>query len=393
MTDMQANPSVRELEGAYGRDLSHEQLAYAEATRQMLMHEWTTADVRRHAVPQGTGHSTDLWQRIVEAGWMALAFDEDLGGDGGSLVDLGVIVREAGRALVPTTFTATLEAGLLLADLGSEEQIDRWLRPLIQGQKLATVATAEERAAYDDSAFETVLSRAPDGWRLSGHKLFVENAAISDLLIVACRIQQGDGPGGLALCLLTPDDVGVEFRRHATFGHDLQHEVVLRDVPLSEDRLLVCSPQAAAASFDHVGEMMAALTSLEMLGGAQAIIDQSVEYLNVRYAFGKPIGSFQAVQHLMANAAMAVGGAELAAWQAVWRLSMGLPATRETAIAKVSAGRAFRDTTITAHQVWGGSGYTEESDLHLFSRRAIAADLRHGSAAHHYRRLTRHLKD
>jgi alkylation response protein AidB-like acyl-CoA dehydrogenase len=392
MTDMQA-AAAADLDGAYGRDLSDDQLDFAQATRRMLTREWPSSAVREAALPAGTGHSPQLWQHIVEAGWLSLAFDEAHGGDSGSFVDLGVIVREAGRVLVPTTFTATLQAGLLLAELGSDDQVDRWLRPLIEGGTLATVATAEERALYEPSSFETMLRRTADGWRLSGRKLFVENAAISDLLVVACRVRQGDGPGGLALCLVSPDDPGVEFRRHATFAHDLQHEVVLTDVPLDHTRLLGFGSASAAARFDHVGEIMAALTSLEMIGGAQAIIETSVEYLNTRHAFGKPIGSFQAVQHLMANAAMAVGGAELAAWQAVWRLATGRPATRETAIAKVSAGRAFRDTTVTALQVWGGSGYTEENDLHLFARRAVTADLRHGSAAFHYRRLADHLKD
>jgi len=392
MTEMQA-AAADDLDGAYGRDLSDDQSDFAEATRRMLTREWPSSAVREVALPQGTGHSTELWQRIVEAGWLSLVFAEEHGGEGGSFVDLGVIMREAGRALVPSTFTSTLQAGLLLAELGSDEQVDRWLRPLIEGKTLATVATAEERASYDASAFETTLRRAADGWRLTGCKLFVENAAISDLLVVACRVRQGDGPGGLALCLVNPDDPGVEFRRHATFAHDLQYEVLLTDVPLGHARLLGFGSPSVGARFDHVGEIMAALTSLEMIGGAQAIIDASVEYLNARHAFGKPIGSFQAVQHLMANAAMAVGGAELAAWQAVWRLSTGRPATRETAIAKVSAGRTFRDTTVTALQVWGGSGYTEENDLHLFARRAVTADLRHGSAAFHYRRLADQLKD
>ena len=373
-------------------DLSDEQIALAEASRQLLTREWTTADVRAAARPDGPGHSANLWKRIADAGWLSVAFPESMGGDGGSLMDLGVIVQEAGRALVPTTFTSTLYAGFLLAELGTKDDIERWLRPMIGGEALATVAYAEPSAVHDPSVYQTVVRRAADGWRLTGRKSFVENASLSNLIIVTCRAEPGQGEGSLRLCLVRGDHLAVDYHHQATFGHDLQDEVILTDVQLDRADLLGWENQGTPDRWRHVTDVITALTSLEMVGGARAVIDHTVEYLKERHAFGKPIGSFQAVQHLMANAAMAVKGAELASWQAVWRLSAGRPAARETAIAKASAGRAYRETTVVAHQVWGGMGYTEESDLHLWSRRAVAADLRYGSAAFQIRRLANQLQ-
>lgn len=371
-------------------DLSAEQMELAEASRQLLTREWTTADVRAAARPLGSGHAPKLWQRLADAGWLSLGFPESAGGDGGSLIDLAVMVREAGRALVPTTLSSTLHAGLLLHQLGTEVQLERSLRPLMRGELLATVAYAESAAEHKPAAYETLARPASGGWRLNGRKIFVENASVSDVVIVACQVAQQQADPGFGLFVVPREHPGVRLRPLATFGHDLQDELTLADVVLDPGARLGSGADGgpdALARWYHVAEVMAALTSLEMIGGAQAVIDQTSGYLAARHAFGKPIGSFQAVQHHMANAAMAVKGAELAGWQALWRLAEGLPATRETAIAKSSAGRAYREATVIAHQLWGGMGYAEESDLHLWSRRAVAADLRHGSSAWHIQRL------
>jgi alkylation response protein AidB-like acyl-CoA dehydrogenase len=161
----------------------------------------------------------------------------------------------------------------------------------------------------------------------------------------------------------------------------------LDEVIIGDDAFLGSDSAEALRGWRRITQIVTALASLEMTGGAQSIVERTAEYVKVREAFGKPIGSFQAVQHHLANAAMAVRGADLAAWQALWRLSEGLPAVREVAIAKASAGRAYKEASVIAHQLHGGMGYIEETDLHLWSRRAIAADLRHGSANHHMQRL------
>jgi alkylation response protein AidB-like acyl-CoA dehydrogenase len=367
--------------------LSPEQLSLAEASRQMLARQWTTAGVRAAALPDGPGHSPELWKQLADAGWLRLPFPESAGGDGGSLIELGVVVREVGRALVPTTFASTLHAALLLWELGSVEQQERWLRPILNGELLATVAYAEAAAVHDPAAYQATVRRLAVGWSLSGRKLFVENGSLSKLILVACRVAPDQVPKGLGICAVTPDDEGVSFSRHATFGHDLQDEITFAEVASGAGSLLGGEGADVLRGWRHVTEVVTVLASLEMVGGAQAVIDRTAQYVTGRHAFGKPIGSFQAVQHHLANAAMAVKGADLAAWQAAWRLAEGLSAAREVSIAKASAGRAYKEATVIAHQLHGGMGYIEETDLHLWSRRAIAADLRHGSAAYHMQRL------
>lgn len=367
--------------------LSPDQLSLAEASRTLLARQWTTEGIRAAALPDGPGHSVDLWKHLIDSGWLGIAFPEEVGGDGGSLVDLGVIVREAGRALVPTTFFSTIHAALLIFELGTPEQQARWLRRIFGGQLLATVAYAEEVAVHDPTGYQTSVRRLESGWSLTGRKLFVENGSLSGLILVVCRVARDQVPKNLGICAVTPGERRLSFQRHTTFGHDLQDAVVFDGVAVGDDAFLGSDSEATLRGWQHVNEIVAALASLEMTGGAQAIVERTADYVRKREAFGKPIGSFQAVQHHLANAAMAVKGADLAAWQAIWRLSEGLPASREVAIAKASAGHAYKDASVIAHQLHGGMGYIEETDLHLWSRRAIAADLRHGSAAYHTRRL------
>jgi len=367
--------------------LSPDQLSLADATRKMLARHWGSEGIRAAALPDGQGHSAELWKQLTASGWLGLAFPTEVGGDGGSLIDLGVIVREAGRALVPTTFSSTMHAALLIAELGTPQQQDRWLRPILSGELLATVAYAESAAVHDPASYQTAARRIESGWSLSGRKLFVENASLSGLVLVASRVARDQVPKGLGICAVPPQEEGVSFQRHVTFGHDLQDEMSLDEVIIGDDAFLGSDSAEALRGWRRITKVVTALASLEMAGGAQSIVERTAEYVKVREAFGKPIGSFQAVQHHLANAAMAVRGADLAAWQALWRLSEGLPAGREVAIAKASAGRAYKQASVIAHQLHGGMGYIEETDLHLWSRRAIAADLRHGSANHHMQRL------
>jgi alkylation response protein AidB-like acyl-CoA dehydrogenase len=182
--------------------------------------------------------------------------------------------------------------------------------------------------------------------------------------------------------------------RLATFAHDAQHEVSFAAVRLPVDSVLADGSRDAWPVVEDVRRVATALQCVEMVGGARAVLDRTVQYIADRVQFGRPIGSFQAVQHHVADLSTRIDAAGLAAWRAVWRCSLGSDAPADAgsfeaavAIAKVAAGDAYVETTLMAQQLHGGIGFTDDHDLHLWSDRARAAAVAFGTREDHLRAL------
>ena len=223
-----------------------------------------------------------------------------------------------------------------------------------------------------------------DGVVVAGTKLFVPNAGVADALVVVAR-----DPDGVVLVVVPTDSAGVVRTPLATFAGDAQHMVAFDRVRVPADRVLAGGwPAVAQASRDAT-----ALQCVEMAGGARAVLDMTVQYVTDRHQFGRPLGSFQAVQHQVADLSMRIDAAWLATWQAVWRCAGGAEAEgaagaeRKVAIAKAAASDAYVDATLTAHQLHGGIGFAVDHDLHLWSDRARWAAATHGTREEHLRSL------
>jgi alkylation response protein AidB-like acyl-CoA dehydrogenase len=242
---------------------------------------------------------------------------------------------------------------------------------------LATTAVVEDQAVVVD-----------------GTKLFVSNAGVADDLVVVARDPATTGVGAVRLVVVPTTAPGVRRSRIATFAHDAQHEVSFAAVRLPADSVLADGSTDAWPVMEEVRRVATALHCVEMVGGARAVLDRTVQYVTDRVQFGHPIGSFQAVQHHVADLSTRIDAAGLAAWQAVWRCSLGSDAPADAgsleaavAIAKVAAGDAYVETTLMAHQLHGGIGFTDDHDLHLWSDRARAAALAFGTREDHLRAL------
>jgi alkylation response protein AidB-like acyl-CoA dehydrogenase len=169
---------------------------------------------------------------------------------------------------------------------------------------------------------------------------------------------------------------GVTRQAHQLLGTRDVCRLQLADVEIGEaDSTMRATDQEANDDLQWVRNTVAALESIEAVGGAEAVLDRTVDYIKDRVQFGRPIGSFQAAQHHVANVSIAIEGARLAALQAVWLLQSGRPVGNEIAIARAVAAEAFKRTTLRAHQLHGGLGMTLESDLHLWSERAKLLEL------------------
>jgi len=229
---------------------------------------------------------------------------------------------------------------------------------------------------------------------VDGTKLFVPNAGVADDLVVVAHDPAATGAGAVRLVVVPTGTPGVRRSRISTFAHDAQHEVSFAAVRLPADSVLADGSTDAWPVMEEVRRVATALHCVEMVGGARAVLDRTVQYVTDRVQFGRPIGSFQAVQHHVADLSTRIDAAGLAAWQAVWRCSLGSDAPADAgspeaavAIAKVAAGDAYVETTLMAHQLHGGIGFTDDHDLHLWSDRARAAALALGTREDHLRAL------
>lgn len=369
-------------------EFSRDQRELQRGVREFLEGTCTIDLVRSLQEPGSTGHSPELWSKLAEGGWLGMAIAEEYGGGGASLFDLGIIYEESGRVLLPTPFFSTMHAATLIDRLGTPDQKQTYLSKTAEGEMVGTVAFAELDVVHDPRFLQTQGKREGGGWIVSGQKAFVPNGSVADPMIVIARTAVG-GTDGLTAFLIPRETRGVTITYHKTFAKDNQCLVDLDGVELSDSAVLG-GPDAvdnAWPAIQRANDVATALQCMEMAGGAQKVLEITVEYVKDRVQFGVPIGSFQAVQHHAANMATQVDGAKLSAMQALWLLSEGYPATREISIAKSAANEAYVYVTVLAHQVHGGMGYVRETDLHLWSQRAKTTELTFGNSDFHLDRL------
>ena len=340
------------------------------------------------------GFTDELWRQMVGLGWTGVAFPEQYGGTGGNFADLGVLLEEIGRSLAPSPFFSTVVlGGMTVLDGGSDAQKDELISRICAGTIIMTMAVAEAGAAYEPWDIQAIASQQGGGYEITGTKLFVPDAAAADVILVATRTSAGsDTADGISLFLVPAGTDGLTITPMQSVGDERVFEVSLDKVNVSADSAIGAVGEAWSI-IDRAIMRATAAQCIEMLGGSEAVLDMTVEYAKGRTQFGRAIGTFQAVQHHCARMATDVEGSKNIAYQAVWRLSEGLPAQKEVAMAKAWIGPAYRRVCGTAHQCHGAIGFTKEHDLQLYTRRAKVHELTYGDANHHKEIVLQHLDD
>ncbi|MQG13053.1 MAG: acyl-CoA dehydrogenase family protein, partial [SAR202 cluster bacterium] len=340
------------------------------------------------------GFTEELWRQMVGLGWTGVAFPEQYGGTGGNFADLGVLLEEIGRSLAPSPFFSTVVlGGMTVLDGGSDAQKDELISRICAGTIIMTMAVTEAGAAYEPWDIQAIASQQGGGYEITGTKLFVPDAAAADVILVAARTSSGSDPAdGISLFLVPAGTAGLTTTPMQSVGNERVFEVSLDKVNVSADSAIGAVGEAWPI-IDRAIMRATAAQCIEMLGGSEAVLDMTVEYAKGRTQFGRAIGTFQAVQHHCARMATDVEGSKNIAYQAVWRLSEGLPAQKEVAMAKAWIGPAYRRVCGTAHQCHGAIGFTKEHDLQLYTRRAKVHELTYGDANHHKEIVLQHLND
>lgn len=326
-------------------------------------------------VLEGAGdHEPALWAEMAAMGWIGAALPEDYGGAGMGRLATCILAEEIGRALAPVPFSSSvyLAAEALLL-YGSEEQRRRWLPALAEGKAIGTFALAERPGALDPARLSTRL----DGGKLQGTKVAVTDGGIADFAVVAVA-----GPAPLALVDLARP--GVTRTAIASIDPSRGHAALAFQGIAAEALPGADGAGAVRRRLDRAACMMA----FEQLGVAEAALAMARDYALSRYAFGRPIGSFQAIKHKLADIYVAVELARSNAYWGAWALetdAADLPLAAAAArIAATDAGWAATSENIQTH---GGMGFTWQLDCHLYYRRARLLALGLGGAREWKRRL------
>ena len=246
-----------------------------------------------------------------------------------------------------------------------------------------TMALTEPSATLEPWGVETTATKNDDDYVLNGTKLFVPDAHVADLLLVVARTSSGSSTAqGITVFLVPQGSAGMSIEVLNSISSDKQCEVVLDGVTVPATSILGGLDQG----WPVVQRAMVRAISgkcMEMLGGADAVLEMTLDYVKQRTQFGRPIGTLQAVQHHCAEMATDVEGCRNVARQAAWTVSEGLPSQREVSMAKAWSSQAYRRVCATAHQCHGAIGFTKEYNLQLYSRRAKGMELAYGDANFH----------
>ncbi len=310
--------------------------------------------------------AASLWASLARAGVLGLVLPERHGGSGARLVDLGSFYVEAGRELCPMAVHATIAAGLAIDALGTPEQHAAWLPDLASGRACATTALW---SPVDAAVITPTLRAESTGscWTLSGHVDFVLGACSADYVVVSA----GETSGGGTLVFVVPTNTeSLRIEPLALMGSWDAARLHFDGVVVEDDRALAADRSVPDEQLHRLANTAMALLSLDLVGVGEAALQRTVDHTVQRQQFGRPIASFQAAQHLVANMHIALAAARLAVWAAVSLLDEGQLATRQTAVARMHASTAAKLATLDAHQLHGGIGYVVDTDLHEFSERA-----------------------
>src|SRR3954451_22355401 len=326
-------------------DFTPEQDLLRESVRRTCARHSGT-DVVRKLENDPVGYSPALWSALGELGLLGLTIDEAYGGSGMTMLDAAVVYEELGRALVPSPhFVSCVLAAGVIARRGSDAQQADWLPRIAAGDSIVSVAWLEPDGGFSRRGVTAEARRDGDGYLLSGTKRHVPFARAADSLLVLASA--GDD---VVLLLVDPTADGVTLEQQLTVAGDTQYRVSLDGVRV-DDSAVVGSGDAWGDWHETMLDG-AILLAAQAVGGARAALDLAVEYAKTRHQFDKPLGAFQALAHYLADAATAVDGAQTLTWEAAWARTEGGNAAQLAPMAKLYAGRTFRDVTGMAVQIF-----------------------------------------
>ncbi|MBM4331375.1 MAG: acyl-CoA dehydrogenase [Deltaproteobacteria bacterium] len=363
---------------------SDEQKMLRESARSFLETECPKTFVREMERDE-KGYTPEFWRKMAGLGWMGIIFPESYGGIGGDFLDLLILLEEMGRACLPGPFFSTVVlGGLTILDAGNQSQKEEFLKRIAKGEMVLTLALTEPATTQYDPTLITVKARAEKNhYLINGTKLFVPDAHVADYLICVARTKgEFNSKSGITLFLVDAKSPEIKWELLKTVARDRQCEVIFQKVKVPQENILGRLDEGGA-QIEKILQKAALAKCAEMIGGAQFVLDMCVSYAKEREQFGRPIGTFQAVQHHFANMLIDLEGGRHITYKAGWMVSKEIACTMQVAAAKAWVSEACKRVASLGHQIMAGTGYMEEHDMPLYSRRAKGAEFAFGDANYH----------
>lgn len=335
------------------------------------------SDARNTIVKSGHEFNRELWTAMAQQlGLQGISVSESAGGSGAGFLETAIVMEELGRDIYAGPYFSSIAASWVLAH--AEETT--LLESLADGSRVFTIAVPDEGGTWSNPGTRTKATRSSDGYRLSGLKINVTDPGEADEFIVLADLPEGPA---WFIVSATGDGVAVEAQDSLDFTRPIGR-LVLHQAPAT----LVVAPDAAGDVLDEVNVKATVALAAEMVGGAEAALQQSVSWSLERTQFGRPIGSFQSLKHMSADALVDIETARVLTNYAAWAIDANTPDHRVTAsMAKQSASDAFTLAAGNNIQIHGGIGFTWEHTAHLYFRRAKASSALFGTPHHHRNRI------
>ena len=371
-------------------ELGEEQVMLKTSARDFLEKECPKQMVR-DMMEDERGYSPELWKKMADLGWLALAFPEEYGGVGSSFLDLAVLLEEMGRALVPSPFVPTVVlAGRPILSAGTGEQKKQFLPKIASGDIILTLAFMELNGSLEASGIAAEAVPSGDDFIINGTKLFVPDAHVADYLLCAARTKDGlNKEEGITLFLVDAATAGINTEVLKTITGEKLCEVIFRNVAVPRSNMLGELDQGWPIMKRALAEAAVAECAW-MVGGARCVLEMAVDYAKERVQFGRPIGSFQAIQHKCSNMAIELEGATSINYYAAWAVSENDPGlTLAASMAKAWCSDIYKHVAGEGIQIHGGIGFTWDHDVHLYFKRAKASEVAFGDGDYHREKVAR----
>jgi len=366
--------------------ITKEQKSMQKAAREFLKAKCQSQYVRDMENDE-SGYTQEFWRQIAELDWMAFIIPDKYGGLSYGLFDFILLLEEMGRTCMPGPYLNTMIGAHSIVLYGTEAQKNKHLPSVAKGNQVITMAILEPTSTvYNPYTVSAISKRTEEHYIVEGIKLFVPDAQSADIII--CSVNAPDKSRETVLLLIDRKLPGVEIHPLKTISGDKQFEVVLKQVRIQKECVLGNGINGGR-KLEKILQFAAVCKCAEMVGGASKVLEMCTAYSKDRKQFGKPIGSFQAVQHHCANMLIDLEGSRYITYKAAWMLDNNIPCEKEIAVAKAFVSEAFKRITSLGHQVQGGAAFMNEHDMQLFSRRSITTALSFGDATFHRKKIAK----
>jgi len=363
--------------------LSPERVAFAEAIQAFARRECGTREQRRRLVGDGVAaHSPEMIAKLVELGWVGVAFPEEYGGGGGDIIDACILLEELAYGQVPVFgLGISMIVAHTVMNHGTDEQKERIIGGFCRGE-VSAVAMSEPDTGSDVGSLQCRAERTADGYVINGQKTWISCAHYADRILLVCRTSREERKHhGITMLEVPIDTPGVEIRPIDTLGGQEINEVFFDHALVSHDRLIGEEGSAWRQLMGGLNFERLVCAAIFLGNGRRAFRD-ALEYVSQREQFGQPIGQFQVIKHRIADLATELECAELLVYETAWKVAEnpGGQFPRQASMAKLKATEVAKRVSIEGMQMLGAAGYTKEYDMESHLRSNIISTVFAGTS-------------